>query len=422
MRVQVLKSKLKVLVFSGTPSFDRQAISFVSRQLKDFDFTFLTEKSTGQYFENRFSEAVLDSQDLFILQGFPTTNSSAEHLQAIFRQVRTHKTPVFWMISDHANYQRLSNYRNLMPFELPNRLSGEENRLVHLTTGGRLHPVLQLDENESANELLWQGLPPVICFRPLTPQKGAQLLLEANTQNNSANSSLPVAFVHRQNEIKQLVLNAANINSWHYQLQEDLSRDRFLIRFLERTIRWLANREDIQQVQIKPLQRINNVGEQVIFSGKIYDEFYNPVNDAQVKIIVTNDSMQISDDVIAEGNGFYRRAISGLAQGDYTYRIEAKRDEQPLGKRTGRFTVKPFFIEFQQIPANQALMHQLATTTNGKFYTPGEFVKRFPEQKLVSRVQFTFSEFFLWSYWYWLVLLIFLLSIEWLLRKRWGLL
>lgn len=182
------------------------------------------------------------------------------------------------------------------------------------------------------------------------------------------------------------------------------------------------NRDDIHQVQVKPLQPVYNVGEPVVFSGQVYDEFYQSLGDAQVAVTIRKDSLQVSDEMIAEGNGFYRQSFSGLPEGDFTYRIEARRNDKRVGVRSGKFTVKPFFLEFQQIPANYALMQQIAEETGGKLYSPKAFAESFPEQRMESRIQFASYEYFLWNYWQWLAALIFLLGTEWFLRKRWGLL
>lgn len=425
-RVQVLKSKLKVLVISGTPNFDRQALSYVGDRLEDYEFSFLTEKSTGKYYEEQFREAKLDSQDLFIFYGYPTGRTSTTDLKDIMKEVTGRQVPVFWMVTQHSFYQKLSQFEQMLPFDLTGRLTPLENQFVKLSSAGRLHPVTRLDESEAANDLLWKELPPVEVYRQVKMSSGGQLLLSLDIPANEAVGSglkeLPICYAYRQNEIKHLVLNSANFGNWHFQLQEDPVRDEFLTKFVGRAVRWLVNREDIHQVQIKPLQRIYNVGEPVVFSGQVYDEFYQPISDAQVIVSINSDTSQFSDEMIAEGNGFYRQTFSGLPGDEFRYRVEAKRNDQVIGARTGRFTVKPFFLEFQQIPANSTLMRQLAEQTDGVSYSPASFVKRFPEKKMESRVQYSFSEFFLWNYWHWLVIIIFLLGTEWFLRKRWGLL
>jgi hypothetical protein len=424
-RVQVLKSKIKVLVVSGAPNFDRRALSYLGDQLEDYTFSFLTEKGPGLYFERPFREAALDSQDLFIFYGFPTRNSDPVQIRELMKQVTRRQVPVLWFIARALDFQKLREFESVLPFESTSRVKPVENQFVRLTAGGRLYPVTRLDENETVNDLLWKELPPLEVYHPLKMRSGAQVLLEPDTRKDASTRSRmgsTVCYTYRQNEIKYLVFNGTNFSNWHYQLQDDPARDRFFIRFMERTVRWLVNRDDIHQIQIQPLQRIYNVGEQIVFSGQVYDEFYQPVSDARVVVTVGSDTTRFSDEMIAEGNGFYRQAFSGLPEGEFSYRIEARRNEKTIGTRSGKFTVNPFFLEFQQIPANAALMSQLANETGGRYYLPARFTRNFPESKLESRIQYTSAEYFLWNYWYWLAIMVLLLGTEWFLRKRWGLL
>lgn len=425
VRVQVLKSKIKVLAVSGAPNFDRRSLSYLGDQLQDYDFTFLTEKGPGQYYEQSFREAKLDSQDLFIFYGFPTQNSDPAQVRELLKQVSNRRVPVLWFIARSLDLQKLREFEDRLPFEITSQLTAVENQFVKLSSGGRLHPVTRLDENETANDLLWRELPPLEVYNRLKMRSGGQVLLELDTRQEPAapqNRDLVVAYAYRQNEIKHIVFNGTNFSNWHYQLSDDPARDRFFTRFMERTIRWLVNRDDIHQIQIQPLQPIYNVGEQIVFSGQVFDEFYQPLSDARVVVTVSSDTTRFSDEMIAEGNGFYRQTFSGLPEGEFSYRVEAKRNEKTIGTRSGKFTVKPFFLEFQQIPANYSLLRQLAERTGGAVYQPKQFTANFPGKSYESRIQYNFAEYFLWNYWQWLAVIIALLAAEWFLRKRWGML
>lgn len=425
VRIRVLKSKLIVLIFSGVPNFDRHFLSYFGSQLKDYDFIFLTEKSTGNYFENPFDKISLDSVDLVMLHGFPTAASSSAQVEKIFRAVEKRKLPVFWFLSRTTSIQSLNSFNELLPFQQGSRLDPLENVSVKLTSGGNLHPAMQLAESEIANKLLWTELPPLEIYGGLNPKPGSQILLQSEEIQMGANSvqkELPVLYSYRHGGIKHLVFGASNFGFWHFQLQEDLSRDQMMLRFMDRSIRWLVNREDINQIQILPVRRAFNLGEAVTFSGEVYDELYQPIQDARVNIKIVGDKKEIDEDINPVGGGFYQHSFGGLSEGDFDFVVKAEKNGKEIGERRGKFSIEPFYIEFQQTAGNVELMRQLAIQSGGQFYRPAEFIHSFPRTSFESRVNYSTTEHFLWDHSYWLFFLIVLFGTEWFFRKRWGLL
>ena len=425
IQIRTLKSKIQVLIMSGIPNFDRRFLSYFGDQLKDYQFNFLTEKSSGNYYEASFNKIALDSIDLVILHGFPTKRSDQGQVNKIFQNIERRKLPIFWMLSQSTFIQNLGAFRELLPFDLNSRLQPIEDVLVKLTAGGSLHPVMHIDESKTTNDLMWSELPPVEVYDGISLKPGSQILLQSEDiqiGRKTRLQELPVLYTYRQGGIKHLVLAASNFGFWHFQLQEDLSRNDLMLKFMDRSIRWLVNREDINQIQIQPVQSTFNLGEAVTFSGEVYDEFYQPIQDAQVNIKIKNDEKEINDAMNLVGGGFYQYSFGGLPEGEFDYTISAEKNEQRIGERKGKFTVKPFYLEYQQTAGNVELMRQLANKTGGQFYYPAEFIKKFPRASFENRTQYSSTEHFLWDHLYWLFILIFLFGTEWFLRKRWGLL
>lgn len=425
IRIRTLKSKIQVLIMNGAPDFDRHFLSYFGDQLKDYQFKFLTEKSSGNYYEASFNEIVLDSIDLVILHGLPTKRSDQGQVNKIFQTIERRKLPIFWMLSQSTFIQNLSVFKELLPFNLNSRLNPLENVFVKLTAGGSLHPVMHLEESKTTNDLMWAELPPVEIYEGINLKPGSQTLLQSEDiqiGRNLQQRELPVLYTYRQGGIKHLVFAASNFGFWHFQLQQDLSRNELMLKFMDRSIRWLVNREDINQIQIQPVQSTFNLGEAVTFSGEVYDEFYQPIQDAQVNIKIKNDEKEINEVMYLVGGGFYQYTFGGLPEGEFDYTISAEEDGQKIGERKGKFTVRPFYLEYQQTAGNVDLMRQLAIKTGGQFYYPAEFIKKFPQTSFESRTQYSSTEHFLWDNLYWLFILIFLFGSEWFLRKRWGLL
>ena len=67
-------------------------------------------------------------------------------------------------------------------------------------------------------------------------------------------------------------------------------------------------------------------------------------------------------------------------------------------------------------------MKQMAANSSGKFWSIKEFLEASESFNLQSQIQYINQEEILWNKLYWLIVIVGLLSLEWFLRKRWGLL
>ena len=111
--------------------------------------------------------------------------------------------------------------------------------------------------------------------------------------------------------------------------------------------------------------------------------------------------------------------------GDYRIVVEASAGGKPLDTATARFTVSDQDVELDQPAAEPLLLKSLAGLTadaGGTALAPEEL----PEllEKLAAKAQ-EFEEevvetITLWDRWPTLLVFVGLLSTEWFLRKRWG--
>ncbi|NOX36941.1 MAG: hypothetical protein GXO78_05325 [Calditrichaeota bacterium] len=422
----VLKDRYQVLVFTGVPDFDRHFLRFVGDNLSTFQFHFYTETRDGRFYEGALQTSRLDSADLLVFHGFPTNQTAVATIRRIFNVVQKRNLSVLWLVNRHLAAQRLREFRDQLPFDIPPAgLTPLPGSFAHLTPQGEMHPLTQLETDPVQNARLWAELPPLEVFRGLGIPQSARVLLTAvpgRSAREARKKGIPLFWEVRQRGQKQVVFSAANWGFWHFQLQEDPIRDRFFIRFMEQTFKWLVIREDLNLIQVVPDRPIVNLGEAVVFSGQVLDEFYQPVTDARVFLELTGKDFYLKDELMADGRGFYSLSLPGIPIGEYRYQITAERNGRSLGTRSGTLLIQPFYQEFQQTVANSHLMRQLARMSGGQFFLPDKLPQRPENIDLTPRTRYASVEKYLWGLWFWLPLIICLLATEWFLRKRWGML
>ena len=89
--------------------------------------------------------------------------------------------------------------------------------------------------------------------------------------------------------------------------------------FILSSARWLNAPEDQKKVKIKTSKKIYSSGELVEFSAQVFDESFNPVNDAEVKVQINNRDLKESLILTSVGGGLYEGTYSSIKNGDYTF-------------------------------------------------------------------------------------------------------
>lgn len=416
--IKILKGKIRVLLLSGRPCFDQEILTYCLKQLPDVELTTLTERAPGKYYEKNFAEIPVDSQDVFILLGFPTRLSSGEQLGKIFNTIQINKHPLFLFLTPKIDLNKLSLLQSILPFEISKSIQVDDNVFAHLTAAGNSHPVTRIEANPRQVQMIWSDLPPLTGLgSTLNLKKGSTALLEYSEKN----SRVPLLSVLLVNDQKSLLFSGSDFDAWHLQLQDDPERDRLFIRFLEHALKWLANKEDIRHIQIQPEKKVNKLGETVKFRGQVLGDLYQSLDDAEVTIRVKGEGID-RQDVMNSENGFYFYDISGLAPGTYDYRISTKTNKQNLAPVSGKFLVEKIELELQKTNANIELLKELAEKSGGEYWTAKQAAERLNQIRFKKNIRFEDVEYNLWDKIYWLIALILVFSVEWFFRKRWGLL
>ena len=288
----------------------------------------------------------------------------------------------------------------------------------------------------------WEGLAPLFKTEAsIEPKPESEVIAEATIQGVRLGD--PLILTRRLGDSRSIAINGYGI--WQWRLTsfgrelafQSTSRLRdtanpaysALDIFLTNSLRWLTTRDDQKRVSIAPTRRFYEAGERIEFAGQVYDESFVPIGDANVTIRLTGGKlaqpMSLALDAI--GNGRYVATLpQGLAAGDYAFVGEANKRNSLIGRDDGRFNVGEFNVEFAEPRMRSDILRELAARTGGKFYTAAsastllEDIRNNPRFK--PRELTTKADLELWNAWPLLVAALTCFAIEWLMRKRLGML
>lgn len=415
--INVLSNKTNVLIISGSPSTDFTFIKNSLSEDKNLKVNSLVQINAGNFLEQNVNQK-LDSASVIFLIGFPTNSTSDEFYNRLVNKLEKHNTPLFLILNADVSVNKLEKIK----FDLPFNVQKIENNYMSVQP--------DISANESTNPLIegnslseWNNLPPVNQpFTILTVNPESKILSKVRLGSVPRNN--PLIITRNFGSKRSIAIIAKDI--WRWKLQTANKSLSLFDRFIINSTRWLNAPEDNKRVKIYTLKKFYSGGEPIEFAAQVYDESFNSVNNAEVKVEINGKDFKNTLTLNSVGNGLYEGSISLNKNGDYTFNGSANLDGQTIGSDNGNFNIGDIDIELTDSRMNYELLSNLANQTHGKYFPPKDInslIQQINELNLKSsKEKLLTSEIRLWSDEWLLIIVIMLFSVEWFLRKRSGML
>jgi hypothetical protein len=420
--IRILENRRQVLLLAPAPTPDLAALRQLFEADPDLSITTLTQKQQGQYYEGP-PPTDLGRFDLIVLVGYPGTAADVALLDRVV-QAAQNGTPLVFLL-DRLTDQRLLAQRlgTVLPATPQVIRPGFVEATLVPSAQGTLHPVMGTQDGSDPG--LWRQLPPL-----LTSESRWQVSPDARvlgvTQVQGVPLNDPVLVVRERGRLRTAALLGSGTWRWK-NLPADLEAAAPLWPTLfENLNRWVTTPQDNRPVRVQPIQDVFAGGEDVQFTGQVYDESLQPVSTAEVDVTVTTpDARELPYRMQSVGNGRYLLNSGPLPEGTYRFTAQARRVDTNLGTDAGTFAVGGVTLEYRETRANAALMRQIAQRSGGLFLSPGE-TAGIPARLAASdtfrpTVIEETQEVELWHRFGFLAAVLLLLTVEWFLRKRNGL-
>lgn len=353
-----------------------------------------------------------------------------------------------------------SPLRQLLPglFKTPDKGADfwkgcETSYRVELTPSGRLHPVMQQSTSPTENEQVWSSLPDFVWRFPISDIKsGAEIIAVAGVKNeakeDSAVTAENVAILMEKERLERIeralvvahnagrgkVLQLNTDESWRLRYRVGDTRHH---RFWGQIIRWGLGerlRSGTPRLRVGTERLTYTPHDTVRLLARVLDERLAPVSNATVVAVVSslasNSAVKVRVPLsyVANTQGLYEGVLQSIGEpGAYEVAIE---EPWHLSGETDkeRKVSTTFFVaalrrpmEMAYVGADSDKLELLARWTGGRTVAPAEardLLGSFGEK---SRVVTEPIEIVLWDEPLLFLLLAVSLTVEWILRKRGGL-
>ncbi len=388
--VDVIDNREKILLLSNAPHPDIAAISESIENMKNYelvkDQTSLTQKTFKAY-------------SLVIIHGYNALTDAK-----IMENCNNNNVPVF--IINPLTSEGLPNIK----------INGSLNR--YNDTEPTLNKSFSFFTISDELKSFIKQLPALkTFFGNYAVSNGSQVLL--NQKIGMVETNDPIFYFNELNGLKNAVFIGDGIWRWkmrNYQENENFNAFNELI---SKTIQFLSIKGDKSFFRVYT-NKIVNENEVIEFNAEVYNKSYELITDPEVSLTIKNKNNIAFSYYFSKINNSYRLNAGLLEPGEYTYEAKVKLDNSMLTKK-GILMVKAIVSEQLNTIANHQLLNQLSNATNGKMFqlnnceriieeiNNNEYIKpiTYSENKTIELIELK---------WIFLVVL-FLFTIEWLIRK-----
>jgi hypothetical protein len=320
--------------------------------------------------------------------------------------------------------------KDVLPVEMEDnerqQLDGPIREDVHLpgplrmgpTPRSRRHFVLGLAAGAEENAAAWAQLPPLEGANRFAGIKaGATILAEADGKEDRP-------LLVSQDYGGGRVIAFAGDSTWRWVMRGFASAHK---RFWRQIVLWLARKDETPQGDV--WVRLDNTrffpGNRVEFTAGAQSAQNEPITDAEFNVEVLKPDKKRTSAVMIHREelmaGSFRET---QLPGDYAIEVKATRQGKLLGTARTRFIVLAQDLELDNASADLDAMKGVANASgDGEVIEPERLPKWLAE--LIKKTDYLDvkqeTKQTLWDQWPPFFAIVFLLTAEWYLRKRWGL-
>lgn len=296
---------------------------------------------------------------------------------------------------------------------------------TQVTPAGAAHPVTQLatqpDAASKPSPILTVSVSSVNRIARVKP--GAAVLLTGSAGDETARGyTQPMLVHHRFGRGTAIALPVQD--SWIWQMHADVPvEDPTYRTFWRQLLRWVAS-DAPGRLRLQSDEDLVAPGRTVTVRAEVVDSAHLALNDATVSaslIAPSGETRELPLEWAVERDGEYRARIAPESAGLYTVRVTAT-------TRAGDVLTDSLFVraadhgtEMFDAGMRGTLLKRIAEETGGRFYTPSTISTLPADLALSKRGVTVVNEMDLWDMPVVFLLLVTLVSAEWLYRKRRGL-
>lgn len=396
----VNEDKKKILIVSNFPHPDVRALRQTLETNLNYDVkSVISESNSGD----------IADYDLIIAHQIPSINRGSSTL---LEKAKSANTPVWIIAGNKTNFKVL----NALNAGISVRVrDASENKITAIVN--EKFELFNIPQNEID---FVKSMPPLnSVFGEFSTSFGANILLWQKI--GSIVSSQPLLSISQVENQRWAFLLGDGIWRWRlYDYQRNKNFNLFNS-FFSRIAQFLCQNSDRSRFRVI-YEPTNYETENIKFSAELYNQNFELINSEIVELKLFSNSENYNFTFVPDGSG-YSLNCGRLKSGEYNFTATVKSAKYPYSQ-SGKITIDDYNPEFAETKADFNLMNQIAIQTGGisvDIENLDEINKFLESKKLIQTSYIKEKKYIEIVDWKWILLIIILLvSIEWVVRKREG--
>ena len=428
MRFRAVTQKRRVLIVDGRPRWETRYLKNLFERDEKWEVSTVIAGSSSEAGFIRGDKSgtfpndakVLDAFDLVVFGEVPRQHLRDEEMQWLADFVG--KRGAAMLIIDGAR-SVLKEYRDTpLAAVFPVEWAGDGIRsgIQSLRVTQRAEGVgaFSLSADLATNADTWQKLQPPHFLANVKALPGAEVYLEADT----GAAKIPAAVLRPFGAGRVYYHGFDESWRWRYEVA-----DQFHVKFWNQLASFVAEPPFAARDKFVALdagQLTYSPGDNANFRVRLRDGEGKPVTDAAVSAVLFRDGQKVATISLSpDAGGLYRGKSAALEPGNYEMAVESA--VVPEGQLKARTQFKVAARESGErtlLSLNEDLLRQISTASGGEYYREEQSDALVAAIKGLSDGRVEEHDTVLWQDWPWFAVIVGLLTLEWILRKRAGML
>ena len=411
--IQVLKNEYSIALITGAPNFNTQVIKRILGKNPRFRIDHFTYKP------NEYSipmKTFWDTNyDLIVFDNHPIQENANEWLSSLrvfAKKLISHKSSVAFVIGEDVHLNSLEAYLSLMDVQISHRILeiGTPYEWELNSNWDSFFPF----ESLHAEMEISSNLPPLRAGIELDSTNGTTL-----ANYSISDVDVPLLMLGEKSQLRFMVWTSSDIYSLYHRSQ-GTKLSAMVSKILNPVFSWLMGTGGSQEFYFRSDKNSYQQGEKVTLIGKSIRE-QGSFQEGFVYISQNGDRINSKPIIFDDENKLLKTQFWASQSGQLDYEVELVHAGETTKVSEGSIQVQESQVELNRVYLNREPLMRLSDLAHGSFQTWDDRHKILDQIEPQSKTEIHYAKIILHDN-IWLILFILgILTAEWVLRRRLGL-